>query len=522
MHGEARSANRARWVQGSSPSPVAVAEGGLDGPDTSDPAPIDVPTSFTANAAVTDVPVIMNTRALSPSDAVWHAAQTLQPHFLQVDRQIFRNARRVQEAMKAFRVGPHFFQGSTGYGHGDLGREALDNVFAKVFGAEAAMVRIQFMSGTHAIASALYAVLRPGDELLAVAGKPYDTMEEVVGLRQTVPGCGSLRDWGVKYRELPLTAEGRVDFEALKTAIRPETKCCLVQRSCGYSLRPTLSIDEIGRCVDIIKAQAPECIVVVDNCYGEFVEEREPTHVGADLCMGSLIKNGGGTIVPGGGYVAGREDLIERVAARLAAPGIGRDAGGVPGDTLRLMFQGLWLAPQMTGEALKGGLLISQVLSNEGFTVNPKPAWPRVDFITSVQLGSGDRMVAFCKAIQRRSPVGSYISPEPGVTAGYGDPVIFADGTFVDGATSELSADGPLREPYVVYCQGGNHWTHWASVLESAVQELRDVETQEQEAEDKAAKIAENKAKWEAKQKELEGKKLKAQAAAAAAIASEN
>lgn len=205
--------------------------------------------------------------------------------------------------------------------------------------------------------------------------------------------------------------------------------------------------------------------------------------------------------------MAGREDLIDKVAARLAAPGIGRDAGNVPGETLRLMFQGLWLAPQMTGEALKGGLLISQVLSNEGFSVTPAPAWPRVDFITSVKLGSAENMVAFCKAIQRRSPVGSYISPEPGVTAGYGDPVIFADGTFIDGATSELSADGPIRPPYVVYCQGGNHWTHWASVLESAVTELRAVEEAETK---KQEQIAINKAKWEAKQKELEAKKAAA------------
>lgn len=254
-----------------------------------------------------------------------------------------------------------------------------------------------------------------------------------------------------------------------------------IQRSCGYALRPTLSIAEIGRAVQSIKAQDPNCLVLVDNCYGEFTEELEPCAVGADLCMGSLIKNPGGTIAPGGGYVAGRQDLIEATAARLSAPGLSTDAGCVSGNTLRLFFQGLFLAPGLVGECLKGGRLVAAVLSRLGFVAVPGPGMDHTpSVITSVRLGSRDRMVAFCKGIQKRCPVGSYIEPIPGVTAGYGDEVIFADGTFIDGSTAELSADGPIREPYVVYCQGGTHWTHWALSLESAVEALKEVMASEQ------------------------------------------
>ncbi|EFJ48941.1 hypothetical protein VOLCADRAFT_117389, partial [Volvox carteri f. nagariensis] len=256
-----------------------------------------------------------------------------------------------------------------------------------------------------------------------------------------------------------------------------KTRVAHIQRSCGYALRPTLSVEEIGRAVQaqIIKSQDPSVVVTVDNCYGEFTDTREPCDVGADLAMGSLIKNPGGTIAPGGGYVAGRADLIGCVAARLYAPGIGIDAGGVPGSTLRIFFQGLFLAPQTTGEALKGGRLVAELLHREGFTVIPAPGVPEVwSMITAVELRSRERMTAFCRGIQRTCPIGSYISPEPGVTAGYGDEVIFADGTFIDGSTAELSADGPIREPYVVYCQGGTHWTHWALALEGAVTSLRE------------------------------------------------
>ncbi|GBF88519.1 aluminum resistance [Raphidocelis subcapitata] len=410
----------------------------------------------------------------SAEQLVWRAAAELAADFASIDRRVASNLRRVQEAFRRQRVGPHHFQGSTGYGHGDMGREALDAVFAEFMGAEAALVRIQFMSGTHAIAAALYGVLRPGDEMLAVAGKPYDTLEEVIGLRGT-PGHGSLAEWGISYRELPLAPGGAVDWGALARAVVPgRTRVAHVQRSCGYALRPTLSIDEIERIVRVVKAQDPNCLVLVDNCYGEFTEDREPPAAGADLAMGSLIKNGGGTLAPGGGYVAGRADLIGAVAARLAAPGVGTDAGGVGGETLRVLFQGLFMGAQTTGEALKGGRLVARVMAEEGFTAVPAPGMAHTpSMITAVELGSRGRMEAFCRGIQRRCPVGSYIRPVPGVTAGYGDEVIFADGTFVDGSTAELSADGPMRPPYVVYCQGGSHWTHWALCLESALEELR-------------------------------------------------
>ncbi|PNW82969.1 hypothetical protein CHLRE_06g301650v5 [Chlamydomonas reinhardtii] len=445
-HGERRSANRTKW---------ATAE----------------PPSGAAGPAVAESPV----REQTVAEQIWDCAQDLAPVFTEVDRLVAANVRKVQKAFRDHRIGPHHFQGSTGYGHGDLGREALDSVMAQIMGAEAALMRVQFVSGTHAIASALYSVLRPGDEMLAVAGHPYDTMEEVIGTRGT-PGHGSLMEWGVSYRELGLTSEGRIDWEALKTAVVPgKTKVAHIQRSCGYALRPTLSIDEIGKAVQIIKAQDPNVVVTVDNCYGEFTDTREPCDVGADLAMGSLIKNPGGTIAPGGGYVAGRADLIGAVAARLYAPGIGIDAGGVPGSTLRIFFQGLFLAPQTTGEALKGGRLAAELLHREGFTVIPAPGVPDVwSMITAVELRSRERMTAFCRGIQRTCPIGSYITPEPGVTAGYGDEVIFADGTFIDGSTAELSADGPIRAPYVVYCQGGTHWTHWALALEGAVTSLRE------------------------------------------------
>mmetsp|Transcript_6759 Transcript_6759/g.18121 ORF Transcript_6759/g.18121 Transcript_6759/m.18121 type:complete len:518 (-) Transcript_6759:597-2150(-) len=441
----------------------------------------DEPTSEDESAlsSVTDSNAVLSPAlsSLNPaSQLVWEAAEHLQDThiFSAIDRLVAHNLRKVQAAFREHRVGPQHFQGSTGYGHGDWGRETLDNVMAQIMGAEAALVRIQFMSGTHAIAAGLYAALRPGEEMLAVAGHPYDTMEEVIGTRGT-PGRGSLMEWGVSYRELDLK-DGKIDWEALRTAIIPgKTRVAHIQRSCGYALRNTLTIAEIKRAIDIIRSQDPTVVVTVDNCYGEFTEELEPCAVGADLCMGSLIKNPGGTIAPGGAYVAGTAGMVEAVGARLAAPGIGLDAGSVPGTTLHTLFQGLFLAPQTTGEALKGGRLVAEVMHREGYNVMPAPGLPEPhSMITAIELGSKQHMVAFCQAIQKMCPVGSYIRPEPGVTAGYGDPVIFADGTFIDGSTAELSADGPIRPPFVVYCQGGTHWTHWAIALEPTVEALRE------------------------------------------------
>ncbi|MCM0589596.1 MAG: methionine gamma-lyase family protein [Gloeotrichia echinulata CP02] len=394
------------------------------------------------------------------------AEQALLEIFSGIDAQVKHNLQRVLNAFRDHRVGAHHFAGVSGYGHDDLGRETLDKVFAQVMGAEAAAVRVQFVSGTHAIACALFGVLRPGDELLAVAGSPYDTLEEVIGLRGK--GQGSLIEFGIKYRQLELTKEGTIDWQTLSQSIGDRTRSVLIQRSCGYSWRPSLSIDDIAKIVHLVKQQNPQTICFVDNCYGEFIETKEPTDVGADLIAGSLIKNPGGTIVTAGGYIAGRADLVEAAACRLTAPGIG-SYGGATFDQNRLLFQGLFLAPQMVGEAMKGTHLTGYVFDKLGYPVNPPPLAPRRDVIQAIKLGSPERLIAFCKAVQQNSPIGSYLDPIPDEMPGYESQVVMAGGTFIEGSTLEFSADGPLREPYVVYCQGGTHWTHIAIALEAAI-----------------------------------------------------
>ena len=367
---------------------------------------------------------------------------------------------------------------------------------ASLLGTPSAIVRPHFVSGTHAIAAALFGALRPGDCLVAAAGAPYDTLEEVIGLPgRGVPGAGSLAEWGVTYRQVELgAATGAIDHVALASAITPTTRVVLVQRSCGYAPRRTLTVAEIGAAVETVQRATAALggppafkagrtpVVAGDNCYGEFTEACEPGAVGADLVMGSLIKAPGGTVAPSGGYVGGRPDLVAAAAARLTAPGIGLDAGAIEGSTLRLMFQGLHLAPHTVGEAVKGGRLVAAVAERAGWggsdgaqpaadppSGSPGP-WP---FITAVRCGSAPRLLAFCRAVQAASPIGSYIRPEAGVTAGYADPVVFGDGTFIDGSTAELSADGPVRAPFDVYCQGGSHWAQWVPVLEAAVAAFR-------------------------------------------------
>jgi cystathionine beta-lyase family protein involved in aluminum resistance len=395
------------------------------------------------------------------------AEQALLEIFSGIDAQVKHNLKRVLDAFRHHRVGAHHFAGVSGYGHDDLGRETLDKVFAQVMGAEAAVVRVQFVSGTHAIACALYGVLRPGDEMLAVVGSPYDTLEEVIGLRGQ--GQGSLIDFGIKYRQLELTDQGKIDWQNLSTSITDNTKLVLIQRSCGYSWRPSLSIADIEKIVYIVKQQNPHTVCFVDNCYGEFIETQEPTHIGADLMAGSLIKNPGGTVVSAGGYIAGRADLVEVAACRLTAPGIGSE-GGATFDQNRLLFQGLFLAPQMVGEAMKGTYLTGYVFDKLGYPVNPPPLAPRGDVIQAIKLGSAKKLIAFCKAIQQHSPIGSYLDPIPDDMPGYESQVVMAGGTFIEGSTLELSADGPLREPYVVYCQGGTHWTHVSLALQAAIE----------------------------------------------------
>lgn len=386
--------------------------------------------------------------------------------FWDIDLQVKANLSRVLTAMRQHKVGSHHFASVSGYGHDDLGRDTLDRVFADVMQAEAAAVRVQFVSGTHAIACALFGVLRPQDELLAVAGSPYDTLEEVIGVRGNHQG--SLREFGITYRELSLTIDGSVDWDLLESSIQSHTRMILIQRSCGYSWRRSLSITDIERIVQIVKQQNPNTICFVDNCYGEFVEDREPTAVGADLMAGSLIKNPGGTIATTGGYIAGRADLIKQALCRLTAPGIG-GSGGSSLNQNRLFFQGLFLAPQMVGEAMKGNALIAHTFSQLGYPVSPSASDRQRDVIQAIRLGSPEKQIAFCQAIQQHSPIDSYVNPVPAGMPGYESDLVMAGGTFIDGSTSELSADGPLREPYIVYCQGGTHWTHVAIALEAAV-----------------------------------------------------
>ncbi len=404
---------------------------------------------------------------MNSSQQLQAAEQALSQIFSGIDSQVKQNLKRVLEAFRHYRVGTHHFAGVSGYGHDDLGRETLDSVFASVMQADAAAVRVQFVSGTHAIACALFGVLRPGDEMLAVAGPPYDTLEEVIGMRGH--GQGSLVEFGISYRQLELVSDGTIDWQLLEHAISDRTRLVLIQRSCGYSWRPSLSITDIEKIVHSIKQQNPDTICFVDNCYGEFIEQCEPTAVGADLMAGSLIKNPGGTIVTAGGYVAGRADLVEAATCRLTAPGIG-SSGGATFNQNRLLFQGLFLAPQMVGEAMKGNHLTAYVFDKLGYPVNPSPMAPRRDVIQAIQLGSPKKLIAFCRAIQQHSPIDSYVEPIPAVTPGYESQLVMAGGTFIDGSTSEFSADGPLREPYVVFCQGGTHWTHVAIALEAAIE----------------------------------------------------
>ena len=410
----------------------------------------------------------MNGKLLIPA-----AEKALSLIFNGIDCQVKGNLRRVLEIYACHRVGVRHFSSVSGYGHDDLGRETLDRVFAELMGAEAAAVRVQFVSGTHAIACALFGVLRPGDEMLSVVGAPYDTLEEVIGTRGT--GQGSLKEFGIGYRELALESDGGIAWDTLSHSIEKHTRLVLIQRSCGYAWRSSLSISEIGRIVEIVKRQNPDTICFVDNCYGEFVEDREPPAVGADLIAGSLIKNPGGTIATGGGYVAGRADLVEAAACRLTAPGIG-SSGGATYDQNRLLFQGLFLAPQMVGEAMKGNHLTAYVFDKLGYPVNPLPMAPRRDVIQAIKLGSRAKLIAFCRSIQQNSPIDAYVDPVPGNLHGYESELIMAGGTFIDGSTSEFSADGPLREPYTAFCQGGTHWTHISIALEAAIEAINAID----------------------------------------------
>jgi cystathionine beta-lyase family protein involved in aluminum resistance len=378
--------------------------------------------------------------------------EEMQPRYRAIERRALENHRRVLEAFRACGVSETHLRGSTGYGYGDPAREVLERVFARVFDAEAALVRGQIVSGTHALALCLFGILRAGDELLSVQGPPYETLAPVIGWPRETPG--SLRSLGVTYREVALRSDGTVDERALREALTPRTRVVLLTRSCGYRWRPALTVDDVARVTAVVKERRPDAVVVVDNCYGEFVEAAEPTAVGADLVAGSLIKNPGGGIAPTGGYVAGRKEYVELASYRLTAPGL----GGSVGPTLewpRLFFQGFFMAPHVVAEALKGAVFTARLFERLGFEVLPRHDQPRGDIVQAVRLGRAEYLQAFCRGLQSASPVDSLARPEPGPLPGYDEPVLMAAGTFVQGASLELTADAPFKEPYVVYVQGG-------------------------------------------------------------------
>ena len=385
------------------------------------------------------------------------AERALAPHFARIDRIAYENTARVMDAFRNHRVADAMFQSSSGYGYDDRGRDTLDEIWAEVMGAEAALVRHNIVSGTHALSIGLFGILRPGDVMYSIAGKPYDTLEEVIGLSGN-PGDGSLRDFGVDYAQTELSSlNGGFDFAAIRETLErlgERVKMVFIQRSKGYLNRKTLSVAEIGEAIRFVKAIRPEVYVVVDNCYGEFVETVEPCSVGADLVIGSLIKNPGGGIAETGGYLAGTKRAVELASYRLTSVGIGAEAGATIGQN-KSMYKGLFFAPHTTAQALKTAHLAAYIFEKLGYAV--EPAWneERHDIIQSVITGSADALCAFCRGIQKGSPVDSFVTPEPWDMPGYGDPVIMAAGAFTQGSSIELSADGPLREPYTAFFQGG-------------------------------------------------------------------
>ena len=390
--------------------------------------------------------------------------------FREIDRAAEKNTERVLNAFRKARVSEACFAGTTGYGYDDLGRETLDRIFAELMGTETALVRIGFVNGTHALTAALFSLAVPGQHLLSATGLPYDTLQEALGIRGSA--FGSLRAYGIGYDQVDLRPDGSADLDALaKSAAKPGTAAVILQRSRGYAERKALSVDEIGEIVKTVKLVNPEIAVMVDNCYGEFTDIREPGHVGADLMAGSLIKNPGGGLAPSGGYIAGRSDLVERAAMRLTTPGIGGECGASLGCN-RLLFQGLFLAPHTTAQALKTAVFCAAMMEQIGIRSFPGVDDRRSDIIQTVCLGSEEKMRRFCKGIQKGAPVDSFVTPEPWAMPGYDDPVIMAAGSFIQGSSIELSADGPVRPPYDVFMQGGLTYESGKLGILMAVEEL--------------------------------------------------
>lgn len=380
----------------------------------------------------------------------------LRERFTAIDETAEYNQLKVIAAMQKAHVSAECFNASSGYGYDDIGRDTLEEVYAAAFHTEAALVRPQITCGTHALAIALAGNLRPGDELLSISGRPYDTLEEVIGIR---PSCGSLAEYGVTYAQVDLLEDGSFDYEGIEKALRPQTRLIEIQRSKGYQTRPTLSVAQIGEAISFIKERRPDVIVMVDNCYGEFVERLEPSDFDADMIVGSLIKNPGGGLAPIGGYIAGTKECVERAAYRLTCPGLGKEVGASLG-VMRSFYQGFFLAPTVTAAALKGAIFAANVYERLGFKVVPNGSESRHDIIQAVEFGFPEGLTSFCEGIQAAAPVDSYVTPEPWAMPGYDSDVIMAAGAFIQGSSIELSADGPLKPPYAVYFQGGLTWPH--------------------------------------------------------------
>ncbi|KRE93156.1 hypothetical protein ASG89_06525 [Paenibacillus sp. Soil766] len=404
-------------------------------------------------------------------DRMERAEQRVESAFRQIEKTIDLNQWKVIRAFQEHKVSDYHFASSTGYGYNDRGREVLDLVYADAMGAEAALVRPHFVSGTHTIGTALFGVLRPGEHLLYITGKPYDTLHKVIG--KPGDGTGSLQDFGIGYSEVELLEDGSPDWAAITSAIQPNTKVIGIQRSRGYSWRPSFTTQQIGEMVRFVKEINPELIVFVDNCYGEFTEPQEPTQVGVDLMAGSLIKNPGGGIAPSGGYIAGRRDLVELAAYRLTAPGIGGEVGAMLGAT-RAMFQGLFLAPHLVGQAVKGSVFAAAIFEDLGFVSSPRWDAQRTDLIQAIRFTSAEHLITFVQGIQKASAVDSHVVPEPWDMPGYEHPVIMAAGTFIQGGSLELSADAPIREPYIAYMQGGLTYSHCKLGVLTAIQHMED------------------------------------------------
>ena len=406
------------------------------------------------------------------ADLIKETDEAVQPSFKEIGEIVLINQAKVLKAYKEHKVSDYCFAGSSGYGYGDWGRQTLEKVYSTVFGTEDSLVRMQFVSGTHALALCLFALLEPGETLLSAAGAPYDTLHKVIGINDNKKR-GTLADKGIKYREVNLNSRGRIDFDSLTSNLKKGVKLVLLQRSRGYSWRPSVSLKEIEEVAGLVKEISPGAILFVDNCYGEFALDREPTHLGADLIAGSLIKNPGGGLAPMGGYVAGRKDLIDLIADRLTAPGLGKEVGATLGIK-RAFFQGFFLAPHMVGEALKSAVFAAFLFERLGFEVSPRfdESLSRSDIVQAIKFKDPELLLAFCRGIQSHGPVDSFAIPEPGYIAGYGNEVVMAAGTFHQGASLELSADAPYKPPYIAYLQGGLTFEHGKIGVTAAAKEV--------------------------------------------------